>query len=70
VKALATNHVEYKRRVDGIFGRVERFDLVRSHRVQIQIGNQYFISTRAYETADGARRAADRLERNSQGEPS
>jgi hypothetical protein len=53
---------EYKRSVDRIFGRVESFTLVKTHRVQIQIGNSYFIGTRTYPTAEAARLASKRLE--------
>lgn len=62
MKVRATKVSNYVRRVDGIFGKVERFDLVHEHRVQIQIGNRYFVSTRTYSTEADARRAAKRME--------
>lgn len=59
--ASATITSEYRRSVDGIFGRVEKFDLKHSHRVQIKIGNSYFVSRKTYASLEAARRAASRI---------
>lgn len=59
--ARSTRTSSYKRSVDGIFSRVERFDLVYEYRVRIKIGNSYFISNKTYSDAVAADRAARRL---------
>lgn len=47
---------------DSIFGKADRFKTVTKHRVRVKIGNNYFISTRDYPSAEAARAAAKRLE--------
>jgi len=62
MKAVATKTSRYVRRTDNIFGKVESFELVHEHRIQIEVDNSYFVSTRTYADEAAAHRAAKRLE--------
>lgn len=67
IKVSVTSQTKWVRKVDGIFGRVERFEMVRTHHVAISIGKLgrlRFVSSKEYPSADAARRAARRMEQD------
>ena len=64
IKATAITRAEMVRYVDPIFGRVESHKMVKFHRVQLVIGNTYFVGSKTYATFKAAERAAKRLEGN------
>lgn len=61
MNARAATTYEYTRHLDKIFGRIEEFRRVKTHRIEVQIGRNYFLSSRTYTTAEAARQAAERF---------
>jgi len=64
MEARAVARAEYNRYVDGIFGEVEEIRLDRVYRIELKIGNSYFLSNRTYSSFESAYRAARRIQGN------